>query len=183
MFYRSMLEIEYKACALINAVWIISFSVSKDPMGLKVNEPGWLKFTRYSWKKFWRIRHFGSKKPNPGALETSASGCAVCYEGAITRHLLKLGWKPLRDRRDASTLCLFNLGLNHLANIPRSNLSQGSSHSRYMHNKHFHVPFARTNIFKLSFLPRAIRLWNRWPSFAVNSNLDIAAFEVLLKEI
>ena len=104
-------------------------------------------------------------------------------EGAITRHLLKLGWNPLTDRGDAATLCLFNLGLNHPANIPKSNLSQPSRHSRYMHNEHFNVPFARTNIFKFRFLPRAIRLWNRLPSFAVNSNLDMAAFEVLVKEI
>ena len=104
-------------------------------------------------------------------------------EGAITRHLLKLGWNPLTDRGDAATLCLFNLGLNHPANIPKSNLSQPSRHSRYMHNEHFNVPFARTNIFKFRFLPRASRLWNRLPSFAVNSNLDMAAFEVLVKEI
>lgn len=104
-------------------------------------------------------------------------------EGTITRHLLKLGWKPLRDRRDAATLCLFNQGLNQLANIPTKNLSQPSRQSRHMHNNHFNVPFVRTNIFKFSFLPRAIRLWNRLPSFAVNSNLDIAAFEVLVKEM
>ena len=47
----------------------------------------------------------------------------------------------------------------------------------------FNVPFARTNIFKFSFLPRAIRPWNRLPSFAVNSDLDIAAFEVLVKKM
>ena len=38
--FTDLLETEYKPRALINAVLIISFSVSKELMGLKVNEPG-----------------------------------------------------------------------------------------------------------------------------------------------
>ena len=65
-------------------------------------------------------------------------------EGTTTHHLLKLGWKPLRDRRDATTIYLLNQGVNHLANIPTSNIPQPSRHSRHVHNKHFNVPFATT---------------------------------------
>ena len=51
-----------------------------------------------------------------------------------------------------------------------------------MHDKHLNIPYARTNIYKFSFLPRAIRLWNRIPNSLINSN-NIEAFKATIKEI
>ena len=45
---KILLGKEYKPCALLNGVLIISFSISKGLTELKKNEPALLKFGRYS---------------------------------------------------------------------------------------------------------------------------------------
>lgn len=90
-------------------------------------------------------------------------------EGAITSHLSNLGWDALKDRREAATLALFKQGINNQANIPVSHLTQPKRISRHMHTMHFDIPFARTDTYKFSFLPRAIRIWNNLPRSFVNS--------------
>ena len=103
-------------------------------------------------------------------------------EGAITGHMRSLGWKDLKSRREAATTCLFNQGLNSLENLPLHNLSQPQRQSRHMHDKHLNIPYARTNIYKFSFLPKAIKLWNSLPNALILDSKNVVAFEVNIKE-
>ena len=51
--------------------------------------------------------------------------------------------------------------------------------TRHMHNRHYTPIYARTNIFKFSFVPRTIRDWNNLPHNVVEI-ADDAKFRKLL---
>ena len=56
------------------------------------------------------------KKVQRRAVQFVTSDYLNYEEGTITRHLLKLGWKPLRDRRDAATLHMYVFSTKDLTN-------------------------------------------------------------------
>ena len=51
-----------------------------------------------------------------------------------------------------------------------------------MHDKHLNIPYARTNMYKFSFLPRAIKLGNSLPNALILDSKNIVAFEAKIKE-
>ena len=80
------------------------------------------------------------------------------YElGSVTKLLKDLGWKSLKNRREVDRLCLLKKGLDNNAILPLDELSKPARKTRHMHNRYYTTIYARTNIFKFSFVPRTIR--------------------------
>ena len=86
------------------------------------------------------------------------------YEpGTVSNIMNTLQWKSLRRRREDSSLVLFYKGLKGKAAIPTQNLQEHQSRSRNQRNMSFKIPFARTDAYLNSFMPKTIRLWNNLP--------------------
>ena len=81
-----------------------------------------------------------------------------------------VGWKTLQSQRKISRLILFNKGINDLAVLPLHDLTEPSRRFRNMHSMYYRPIFARTNIYKYSFLPRTITDWNQLPQEIINLN-------------
>ena len=85
----------------------------------------------------------------------------------------------LKNRREVDKLCLFKKGLDNNAILFLDELSKPTRKTRHMHNRHYTTIYARTNIFKFSFVPRTIRDWNNLPHNVVEI-ADDAKFRKLL---
>ena len=102
------------------------------------------------------------------------------YElGSVTKLLKDLGWKSLKSRREVDRLCLLKKGLDNNAILSLDELSKPARKTRHMHNRYYTTSYARTNIFKFSFVPSTIRDWNNLPHNVVEI-ADDAKFRKLL---
>ena len=102
------------------------------------------------------------------------------YElGSATKLLKDLGWKSLKSRREVDRLCLLKKGLDNNAILSLDELSKPARKTRHMHNRYYTTSYARTNIFKFSFVPSTIRDWNNLPHNVVEI-ADDAKFRKLL---
>ena len=99
--------------------------------------------------------------------------------GSVTTLLKDLGWMSLKNRREVDRLCIFKKGLDNNAILPLDEVSKPTRKTRHMHNRHYTPIYARTNIFKFSFVPRTIRDWNNLPHNVVEI-ADDAKFRKLL---
>ena len=84
--------------------------------------------------------------------------------GSMTSILEQLELEPLKERREQIRLKLFCKGVYKRAAIPIDQLKRPKLKLKTMHNQHFMVPFARTNVHKNSFMPKTTRDWNHLPS-------------------
>ena len=102
------------------------------------------------------------------------------YElGSVTKLLKDLGWKSLKSRREVDRLCLLKKGLDNNAILSLDELSKPARKTRHMHNRYYTTSYARTNIFKFSFVPSTIRDWNNLPHNVLEI-ADDAKFRKLL---
>ena len=86
------------------------------------------------------------------------------YEpGTVTDIMNSLKWKTLHRRREENSLVLFYKGLKGKAAIPVHDLQEHYSRGRNQREMTFNVPYARTESYMSSFLPKTIRLWNGLP--------------------
>ena len=97
----------------------------------------------------------------------------------VTKLLKDLGWKSLKSRREVDRLCLLKKGLDNNAILSLDELSKPARKTRHMHNRYYTTSYARTNIFKFSFVPSTIRDWNNLPHNVVEI-ADDAKFRKLL---
>ena len=86
-------------------------------------------------------------------LATAHSRCS-----SMTSLLSQLNWPSLQLHRDQSSLIIFFKIIHNLVNIPHSFL-HSPPYSTHCPNKFIHL-HSRTELFKNSFFPRTIRLWN-----------------------
>ena len=106
------------------------------------------------------------------------------YElGSVTKLLEELGWKSLMNRRKVERLCLLKKGLDKNTTLPLDDLSKLVTRSRHMHNSYYITIYARTNIFKFSFVPRTVKDWNSLPHSAVEIVEDAKFCNYLLSMI
>ena len=124
-----------------------------------------LEYACFIWDPYQQDLTQELEKVQRRAIRFVTSDYSNYEEGSATRHMQTLGWKHLKSRREAATTCLFN---------PKG--------GRVICTKHLSVPYARTNIYKFSFLPRATRLWNSLPNSLINSN-NVETFEATIKEM
>ena len=83
------------------------------------------------------------------------------------------------ERSRQTLICLLKKGLDNNAILPLNELSKPARKTRHMHNRYYTTIYARTNIFKFSFVPRTIRDWNNLPHNFVDI-ADNAKFRKLL---
>ena len=72
--------------------------------------------------------------------------------GSMTNILEQLGWESFHKGRKGSKLILLFKGLKGRASIPCDDLQPPNRRSRNQHSMAFQVPYARTDIYKYSFL-------------------------------
>ncbi|MEL7079500.1 MAG: reverse transcriptase family protein, partial [Cyanobacteria bacterium J06582_2] len=83
--------------------------------------------------------------------------------GSMTTILNSLKWKTLEKRRETNSLILFYKGLKGKARIPVDELVSRANRGRNQREMMFEVPYARTDAYKNSFVPRTVRVWNKLP--------------------
>ena len=103
---------------------------------------------------------------------------------SLTNLYKEIGWESLSKRRSNHKLTLLYKMINHLTPIYLSSLipAQVISASRYnLRNAHnYQTIRARTNQYRVSFLPSTLRLWNNLPLEARQSNSP-NSFKLFLK--
>ena len=84
-----------------------------------------------------------------------------------------LGWESLQQRRSDSRLVMIYRITHSLIDIPVSLYLHPSSLSTRGHTLRYTVPFCRTDVYRHSFFPAGIRLWNHLPEHvATTQTLD-----------
>ena len=98
---------------------------------------------------------------------------------SVTSMLDTLQWSSLEERRARCKAVMMYRIVHGLVAVPPSELQPTMSAARG-HTHRFMVPYARTQIYKQSFFPDGIRIWNSLPQRAVDStSLDLFRQEVL----
>ena len=87
----------------------------------------------------------------------------------MTNLLSELNLVPLVDRRKQSRLILLSKGVFGQAHIPIDRLRHPIRKTRQMHDLHFCNLYARSNCYKFSFLPQAVKDWNSLPESVISA--------------
>ena len=102
---------------------------------------------------------------------------------SVTNMLENLGWVPLELRRQNCQMTLMYKIVNNLIDVPADQfLVPSYSRTRANHNHKFRQFPTRTNIFKNSFFPKAVPIWNSLPSIVVEAP-DLASFKRELSKL
>ena len=116
----------------------------------------------------------------------AARFCMNCYSRyeSVTSMLEKLKWPTLTDRRDDLKLVMLYKIINGYVHVQQTlplTYSSFNSVTRRHHKKILQPP-TRTDIYKYSFFPSAIRLWNNLPE-SLSTVKTIDEFKNLLVNI
>ena len=92
-----------------------------------------------------------------------------------TSQMLKdLGWPTLQQRRSDTKLLMVYRITQDLIDIPSDQFFHPLIRGGHGYGHRFQVPFCRTDVFKFSFFPSAIRLWNQLPNnLATAASLEV----------
>ena len=91
------------------------------------------------------------------------------YEtGSMTGIFGQLKWESHKKRRKDNRL----IDLRGKASIPTDDLIPKTRCGRNQHSKAFQIPIAKTDVYKDSFFPQAIRDWNALPDSLISSAED-----------
>merc|ERR1711911_441542 len=71
--------------------------------------------------------------------------------------------KSLEQRRKENSLILFCKGLKGKARIPLDDMEIRHNRGRYQRDLTYIIPYAKTDIYKNSFVPKSVRQWNIHP--------------------
>ena len=74
-----------------------------------------------------------------------------------------LGWPSLQQRRVDAKLTMVYKITHYLVEIPAATFLHPSTTSTRGHTLKYLLPFCRTDIYRYSFFPSGIRLWNQLP--------------------
>ena len=114
-----------------------------------------------------------STKDNINKLEAIQRRCARFVlndyrrTSSVTSMLQALNWKTLQERRAQCKVIMFYRVVHELIAVPTTNLQPVISTVRG-HNERFLVPYARTQVYRHSFFPDTIRIWNGLPQHIVS---------------
>ena len=90
--------------------------------------------------------------------------------------MIKLGWKPLEERRAETKLKLFFKANMGMINIPFQHIKNNAERSRYstrQSDRSFAIPASNVDSHLHSFYPNTVRLWNSLPEEGkLLSNVD-----------
>ena len=96
-----------------------------------------------------------------------------------------LNWPSLEERRHQSQLLLLYKILHNHATIPIIDFLPNTStaiHTRSHHDTKLYTPTPRTDIFKYSYFPSVIRLWNNLPQNIIDSS-TVTEFKSLISNV
>ena len=82
---------------------------------------------------------------------------------SVTTMLDQLKWQKLEHCRDNSCLCMLFKIIQHQVHFPTNDIPAPITMTRQSHERNFLVPYARTDVYKYSFFPNVISLWNKLP--------------------
>ena len=88
---------------------------------------------------------------------------------SVTSMLQKLQWQSLQTRRERTQVVMLYRIVYRLVDIPAESYLHPASLRTRGHTLRFLVPHTRTTVYKTSFFPQAIRLWNKLPGGAVEA--------------
>ena len=100
---------------------------------------------------------------------------------SVSTMLHQLQWQTLQERRAVNKVIMMYRIVNNLVAIPSTYMIPTAVTVRG-HNHRFLIPYCRTQIYKHSFFPDTIRLWNNLPSTVVDCN-SITTFKSELQNI
>ena len=93
------------------------------------------------------------------------------YEtGSMTGILGQLKWGSLKKRRKNKRLIFIYKGLKGKARIPTDDLIPKTRRGRNQHSLAFQIPSASKDVYKYSFFPQTIRVWNDLPESLISSS-------------
>jgi hypothetical protein len=96
--------------------------------------------------------------------------------GCVTSMLDQLAWEPLQHRRARNKIIIFYKITNYLVEIPVHHLIQyTTSNTRGSSAKNIRQITTRTDIYKWSYLPSTIKMWNSIPP-AVRASASLDSF-------
>ena len=90
----------------------------------------------------------------------------VYKTGSMTGILGQLKWESLKKRRKDNRLILLYKGLKGNARIPTDDLIPKTRRGRNQHT----LAFASKDVYKYSFFPQTIRVWNDLPESLISSS-------------
>ena len=84
---------------------------------------------------------------------------------SVTAMIDQLKWQKLEHRRDNTRLCLLFKIMQHQVHIPTYDIPAPApiTATRSSHERNLSVPYARTDVYKHSFFPSTVSLWNKLP--------------------
>ena len=88
---------------------------------------------------------------------------------SVTTMLQRLKWQSLQARRDRAQVTMLYRIVYRLVDIPPEAYLRTASRRTRGHSLRFLVPHAKTAVYKDSFFPHAIRLWNALPCEAMEA--------------
>lgn len=83
---------------------------------------------------------------------------------STSQMVANLGWQPLAERRSNAKLVMVYRITHFLIDIQPETFFHPTTTSTRGNCSRFLLPFCRTDVYKYSFFPSAIRLWNQHPS-------------------
>jgi hypothetical protein len=90
--------------------------------------------------------------------------------GVVTGILDTLGWETLQDRRTAHRLTLMYKIRNGQIDVNMEDRLQINHRSTRGHDQKFREPSVRLDVYKFSYFPDTIKLWNKLPAFIIQAN-------------
>ena len=83
----------------------------------------------------------------------------------VTAMIDQLNWQSLEHHRDTSCLFLLFKILHHQVHVPTCDIPATApiTATRPSHERNLSVPYARTDVYKCSFFPHTVSLWNKLP--------------------
>ena len=106
-------------------------------------------------------------------LEAVQRSVAICVTGGYrttsspSQMIADLGWEPLYQRRANLKLVMVYHITYGLIDIPGPLYLHPSGLSTLGHTLCYMIPYCRTDVYRNSFFPSAIRLWNQLPETIV----------------
>ena len=105
----------------------------------------------------------------------------------MTGILGQLKWESLKKRRKDNRLILLYKGLKGKARMPTDDLIPKTRRGRNQHSLAFQIPSASKDVYKYSFFPQTIRVWNDLPESLISSSVlsddSVSKFTSLVRKI
>ena len=94
----------------------------------------------------------------------------VCGEyrttSSVTAMINQLQWPTLQERRAQAKATMMYRIVNNIVDVPHTFLTP--TVALRGHSSRFHIPFARIGVYRQSFFPDSIRIWNELPQALIN---------------